>query len=354
MPAKVKNIKFTELPFETKDKNFQQCIEYIKLTGADYKKYIPKNPKQRLSFELENINADLANCIRRYLIDELPVYSMNVMEENIDSDDRYILVDYLRNNIEMIPFQQEITDKEADGFDISLHIENKTDDTIMVYSRDIQIHDKQKKILDNADYFTTTIPIVQLKAGKYLTIKNINVVKGVGKTHAAKFALLSNIEYEILDVKPLEVSKFNRTGESSLMSSPKHFAMALTTHRNINVKRVMPMCCEAIIKTLSGIRSALKPIKETDLVYFSDIIELETKGDVKLYHLKGEYWTIANIIARYCYLEHPDISFVCSSIVHPLTEESMVKIKHSETLKILDAAIEAIIDDITIIGKALS
>ena len=352
MPAKVKNIKFTELPFETKDKNFQQCIEYIKLIDADYKKYMPKKPKQRLSFELDNINADLANCIRRYLIDELSVYSMNVMEEDIESDDRYILTDHLRNNIEMIPFLQEIKNTEADELNISLHVENKTDDTITVYSRDIIIHDKQKKLLDNSDYFTTTIPIAQLKAGKFLTVKNITIVTGVGKTNAAKFALLSNIEYEILDVKPLDVTKFSRNGESSLMSSPSHFAMAITTHRNINVKRVMPMCCDAIIKTLSGIKDALKNIKETDVVYFSDIIELETKGDVKLYHLKGEYWTIANIIARYCYMACPDIAFVCSSIIHPLTEESIVKIKHTDSLKILHESVESIIADIQIINKA--
>ena len=50
--VKVKNIKYTEIPFETKDKTFLKCIEYIKSVTADYKKYLPNNNKQRVSFEL--------------------------------------------------------------------------------------------------------------------------------------------------------------------------------------------------------------------------------------------------------------------------------------------------------------
>lgn len=362
--VKVKNIKFTEIPFESKDKNFQKCIEYIKLVDLDYKKYLPKNPKQHLAFELEGVTSDLANCIRRCLIDEVPVYSMNVLEEDIETDDRFILADYLRSKIEMIPFSQDITDKDAEHLSISLHVENKTDDTIFVYSRDFTIkyktrekqsdpqNDKKNSDVDNSKYFTDTIPIIGLKSGKTLTIKNINIVSGIGRDNGGKFSLLSNIEYEILDVKPLGISKFNKTGESSLVSEPSHFGFGFTTYRNMNIKRVMPACCDVIIMRLTGIAETLKNIKESDTVYFSDLIELETKGDVKLFHLKGEYWTIANVIAKYGYLAFPDIPFICAAIDHPLTEESIVKIKHAESIKILRESVTTIISDIKNIAKA--
>lgn len=350
--VKVQNVKYTEIPFETKDKNFQQCLSYVKLIDPDYKKYIPKNSKHKASFELTDTTSDLANCIRRYLIDEMPVYSMNVAEEDIESDDRFILSDFVKNNLELIPLLQDITDKDAESLSMSLHVENKTDDTISVYSGDIVVTDKQKKKLDNSKYFTTTISIIKLRPGTTLDIKNINIVAGIGKADSGKFLLLSNISYEILDVIPMEENKYNKTGQSSLNSNPQHFRIEFTTHRNMNVKRIMSMCCNTIIKTVSTLHSELIKIKESDKVYFSDLIELETKGDVKFFHLKNEYWTIANIISRYCYLAFKDIQFVCSSIIHPATEESIVKIRHTESVKIMATALKNIISDVTTIKNA--
>jgi DNA-directed RNA polymerase subunit L len=319
---------------------------------SDYKKYIPKNPKQCLSFELEDATSDLANCIRRYLIDEIPVYSMDVNEEDIESDDRFILTDFLKKNIELIPFLQDITDKEANDMTMSLHVENKTDDVISVYSGDIEILDKKKNVLDNSKYFTTTIPIIKLRSGTMINIKNITITSGIGKINSGKFILLSNILYEILDVVPLEENKFSRTGVSSLVSNPLHFRFGLTTHRNKDIKKIMPTCCTLIIKTMEKIKVELSKIKESDTIYFSDIIELETKGDVKLFYLKGEYWTIANIISKYCYLTFKDIQFVCSAIMHPSSEVSIVKIKHDESVKLILSAIELIIADIETINKS--
>lgn len=350
--VKVKNVKYTEIPFESKDKNFQQCIAYIKSIDPDYKKYMPKNSKHMASFELVDANSDLANCIRRYLIDEIPVYSMEVSEDNIETDDRFILADYLKNNLELVPFLQDITDKDAEGLSMSLHVENKTDSVISVYSGDIVVTDKTKKKLDNSKYFTTNITIIKLRPGMTLDIKDIKVVAGIGKVHSGKFLLLSNISYEILDVVPIVENKYNTTGQSSLVSNPQHFKIEFTTHRNMNVKRIMGLCCKLIIETITMIHSEISKIKETDKVYFSDLIDLETKGDVKLFHLKNEYWTIANIISRYCYLSFKDIQFVCSSILHPSNEESIVKIRHSQSVKIILTALKSIIEDITTINNA--
>ena len=351
--VKLVNLKYTEIPFESDNKNFQRCLGYLKLVAPDYKKYIPKNSKHKVSFELLDANSDLANCIRRYLIDEMPVYSMDVDEENIKTDDKFILADYLKNNVELIPFLQDINDKECEELTMSLHVENKTDDVISVYSGDIVILDKQKKILDTSKYFTTTIPIIKLRPGKKLDINIINIVAGIAKAHSGKFILLSNVYYEILDVKPItDENKFNKRGESSLNSNPQHFKIEFTTHRNINSKTIMPECCKLIIKVIESIHKEISNIKETDIVYFSDLIELETKGDVKLFHLKGEYWTIANIISKYCYMASKDIPFVCSSIIHPSIEESIVKIRHTDSIKILLTALKDIISDMTVIQKS--
>lgn len=345
--VKVKNIKFTELPFETDDKNLQKCISLIKTINADYKKFIPKNPKQKLSFELTESQPELANCIRRYLMDEMEVYSMDVNEEKIKSTDKFILNDFIKKNIELIPFKQDIdTDIQ-----LKLHVENKTDEIITIYSKDLEILYKNKPAKIE-DYVTTTIPITQLRPCSTIDITDIKIVSGTGKVDAGKFALLSNIYYEIMDVEPLEENKFKRVGESSLVSNPTHFKLILTSHRNLDLRKIMPLCCANIIKKLEDIKTELTKIDEKEKIYLSDMIELETKGDIKLFNLKGEYWTISNIIAKYCYIIFNDIQFVCSAILHPSIETSVVKIKHPESVKIMIDAIKLIIADVGSIKKS--
>ena len=348
--VKVKNIKVYETKFESDNKNFQECLRYVKMMTPDYKTVMPKNPKQSVSFELTDASSALANCIRRYLIDEIPSYSMDVDEENIKTDDRFILTDFLKKNIEMVPFTQDISDGDVANITLSLSIENTTDDIIDVYTRDLIIHNKTKK-LEISDYLTTTISLIKLRPATKLDITNIKLVKGIGKENSGKFSPLANISYEILDVEPVVENKFSKKGESSLNSSPSHFRIGFTTHRNRKAKDIMTLFCELIINTITGILSDVKKIKETDKIYLSKLITLETKGDVKYFHLKGEYWTIANIISKYCYIVYNDVQFVCSAVNHPLTEESTVKIRHNESVKLLHEALELIITDVNSVKK---
>lgn len=348
--VKVKNVKVTDIPFESKDKNFQQCIEYIKSVapGGEYKKYLPHKPKQKLSFELTDANSDLANTIRRFLMDEISVLSMNIDEEKISTNDRFILTDYLKKNMELIPISQNI----PEDVKISLNVENKTDEIIPVYSRDITITDRAKKKLNAMDYFSGTIPIIQLRPNSSLEISDINIVKGCGKEDSGKFLLLSNISYEILDMEPITQNKYTTKGESSLIANPTHFRIEFTNHRNISVKKVIILCCDEITRRLNLLLKELSNVAETTSIHFSDLIKIETKGDIKIFHFNNEYWTISNIISKYCYLTFKEIQFVCSSIIHPSTEESMVKIRHPQALKIITNAIKKILSDVVVIKSA--
>lgn len=353
MPVKIKNVKIDTIAYDKKNfKDFDKCVEYIKLIIPDYKKYLPNRPLHHVQFEITDTVSDFANCIRRFLLDEIEVYSMDVDEYNIKTDDKFILSDVLKKNIELVPLLQKMTDSESKALKMSINVDNKTDDIITVYSRDITVSDKKNKKLDNEKYFSLNIPLIQLRSNTSLEVSDLNVVKGCGKKDAGKFCLLSNISYEILDVKPFEESKYERQGKSSLNSDPAHFKISYKTHRNIEPKKVMNLCCDAITNRLTTIQKDLANIKSDATVHFSDLVELETKGDVKLFHLKGEYWTIANIIARYCYLEFKDIKFVCASIIHPSTEESIIKIRHNESLKIINSAINHILSDIAIVKRA--
>lgn len=353
MPIKIKNVKIEEITYDNKHfKDFDKCVGYLKLIDSDYKKYLPSRPQHHVQFEITETVSDFANCIRRFLLDEIVVYSMHVDESNIITNDKFILSDVLKKNIELIPFQQEMTDTESGDLSMGLLVENNTDDIMTVYSRHIIITDKKNKILDSEKYFSMNIPIMQLRSNTKLEIKNITIVKGCGKHDAGKFCFLANLSYEIMDVMPVEESKYEKKGESSLNSEPAHFKISYKTHRNIDPKKVMTLCCNGIIERLTTIQKELSNITNETIVHFSDLIEVESKGDVKLFHFKGEYWTIANVIARYCYLEFKEIKFVCACIIHPLTEESIVKIRHNESVKIINAAIKHILSDVSIVRKA--
>jgi DNA-directed RNA polymerase subunit L len=351
MSIKIKNIKIDELTYDKKHfAEFDKCVEYVKLIKPDYKKYLPSKPQHKVQFEILDTVSDFANCIRRFLLDEIIVYSMNVHENNITTNDKFILSDHLKKRIELIPFQQKLPN--IDDLKISLIAENKTDDIMTVYTRHINVTDKKNKPLDSEKYFSTNIPLTQLRSNTSLEITDINIVNGCAKEDAGKFCLLANLSYEIADVNPFEESKYEKKGESSLNSTPTYFKISYATHRNIEPKKIMILCCDGITERLSKIQEELSCIKINTLVYFSDLVNLETKGDVKLYHFKGEYWTIANIISRYCFLEFKEIKFVCACITHPSTEESIVKIIHPESNKILISAINHILADINIVKKA--
>jgi len=343
--VKVVNIKYETEAVEPNNKNFQKCIEYAKLITKDYKKYLPNRPKESISFELHDITSDMANTIRRFLYDEILVYSMSLDEYDIKTTDPFILNDYVKKRIESIPIIQDMEKYDIDKFTINLSFENLTAESMNIYTRDFEILYNDKKY--TGDYFfSENICVFSLKSSKKIKISNIKIIRGVAKDDASKFLLLSNINYKILDTKPINKTQHKKTGESSLNSNPSKFLFKLTNHRNIKPKKILNLCLDNITERMENINAEIKKINENDTNYISDLIKLETNGNFIILHMNNEYWTLANVISRYCYLQDKDIEFVCSSIIHPTTEISLIKIKHKNYLKILINAINDIIKDV--------
>lgn len=54
----------------------------------------------------------------------------------------------------------------------------------------------------------------------------------------------------------------------------------------------------------------------------------------------GEYWTLANLISRYCFIvTEENIKFVAPSIIHPDKRIGVVRIIHSNFSKVIQDAI---------------
>ncbi len=352
--VKVSNIKITELDLTKEfnsaaNKNMAKCRRYLENlpefdTPAEQMKLLPINNKFTVSFELTDASVELANALRRCLMSEMPVYSLDFDEfKHFTTTDMFILNDFMKNQIEYVPISQDIGVDEYKKIKLQLHKTNNTDDVIDVYSTDM-VTTSQHEV---SDIITSRILLCKLRPDTQIKIDNIYVCRGTGIQNSGKFSMVSNISYKIMDGQPLEYEKDYKRGKSSLVSNYRAFKMSYSTHRNVaEPKKIMLWCCDSLTTRLGKILFEIDNISPDDDQYFSDLVELETEGNVRVITMKNEYWTIANIVSKYCYLEDEDIKFVCPAILHPTKYVGMVKISHTDYLKIMRTAIKKIIKDI--------
>ena len=332
---------------------FKRCIKYIKSMEKDPESLFPPI-KHKVSFELHDTNTELANGFRKCILDELSIKSMTFDDNDWASDDRYILSDFLKTNLESIPINQN---ENYTSLHLSLYKNNTSEDVINVYSHDINV-EKSNNTLKSIDYFASNVVIIQLQPGKYIKISNIKIAEGFTYKNANKFAAVSATEYEILDMEPLLQEKYKTSGKSSLLSNPSKFKLSYTTYGNIKPNMILEMCCQTLRKRAQLIWDELEQVdtKKSPLSYVSDKIKIETR-DMLYVYIEEESWSLGRWIAKKCYIEYENIPIVTTGIVHPSLNKCYIKIKHSQSIDILKKAVKSIINDISkieqfIVGKS--
>jgi hypothetical protein len=332
---------------------FNECVSYAEKAGYNLHDILPRNSKYTIRFDIINANTDLANAIRRCMIDEVEVISLTFDSSDLliheRNHDEFILPEYLKKNIEAVPISQDL---DYNRVSIELDVENKTDEIRNVYTGDILFRDASGREIENSNIFSTNICIAKLRPGKRLRVAKMQLVKGKCLDDSNKFRLTQSEYYEILDVKPLLVEKYGKIeGKSSLEVNPSSFRIGFSTYRNIDPKNVIDKVCDSLIGRLDKIRRGLESIQIVDsgnitLSNFSEEISIELVGDVYHVIIDDEYWTMGNLISRYCYILDPEnIAFVCPSIEHTQVERAIIKIKHPQVKEILiDAIAKAVAD----------
>lgn len=329
------------------NKNMQLCLNLI--NDLDAKDFLPKNSKFTVSFNLSDTNADIANGIRRVLMDEVPVLSFD-FNEYVDfiSSDPFILSDFIKKQVGLIPINQDF---DYSGVNIKLEKTNNTDEIIDVRSDDFIISGKAEQ-KDLTKILGLNIVLCRLRPMETITINNIIISKGIAINDAGKYSLVSNVTYEILDVNPIVETRSGQTGISSMLSMPENFLIKYSTHRNTDSPlKIMVKCCETLISRLLIIKTDMKNIKNQDIYYLSDFIILETTGNLKKIQFLGEYWTVINLIARFCYvLTKGNIKFVAPSLIHPEKEIGVISITHPEFSTLIQDALSEAISELKIIS----
>ena len=108
--TKLINLKIREINLvkefnDNKNKNMQLCKKYLSLDkNIKYPtQLLPQQSKFEVSFELKNTNTEIANGIRRCILGELDVISMSFDEKDFETDDAYILSDFFKKQLELLP-----------------------------------------------------------------------------------------------------------------------------------------------------------------------------------------------------------------------------------------------------------
>ena len=328
----VDNVKITEYGIKY-DKYLTDVISMMEEYGINNPKdLLPKSKWYELEFNLKNTYSGFANGIRRALTEELPVLCLDFKEESLETDDEFILHDLLIKNMNLIPINQEI----KSDLNCSISIRNMTNEIIDIKASDIK---NAEKIIPDPN-----IVLIRLRPGKYLKIKSIFINKGYGKDNMAKFSLLNNIRYDIID----------KVDKRSIEYDPKEFKITITTAANISIKRLMFLLEDELVNRLNNIKEKIKLYMGSDQskkYYFSNGLEVTIINGMYVYKITGEYITLAYMIGQRCFLLDRNILFCAPSIDRYDNDYAIIKLKHADPNKLLMMSIDNCINDIKLLSN---
>lgn len=328
----VKNIKINDYSIKYEKSKYKTIIE-------NNKHLIPKITKLGLQFQLLNCNEAFANAIRVVFNDELLVKYLDASIFNINTDDKYILPDNIIDRIASIPLNQNIDLNKK----YKLSITNNTNDIIKVYSGELK---SNPNTLD----FNPNILICTLKPSKYIIINNIKINQDYGFNN--NIYSLGSFKYQIIN------TDFNTL---SLNTDSTDFELELITNGNISLQQLVNNIYDNLYLRLKKIQTDINAYQlenhSSDISkILTDIFIISTGDDNnKIYeiHIINEYNNIGNLITRYVYNLYPEIQLINYKLEHPLRYKIIINIKHPQYKKLINDAINNIINDLDIFKTSL-
>ena len=348
------------------EKKLEPYIKLMKKYGVSNPiKLLPRAPRYHVSFKLKNTCSSMANAVRRVFIEELRTKCLHFEDNDLTTNDEFILVDVMQKNIQLLPIEQE--GKNYAGKSISLYKYNDTNDIIDVKASDMSISEKSSKSKSGKNKESQpnkstmrieelipdpNITIIRLRPGKFIKITDMQFLEGYAKDDAGKFSLLDNVTYDILGVTPYD--SFKHTGKRSIEYDPEQFAISFTTCGNITPKEVINRLSETLIDKLIRAKKYIQDYAKSDQTsnyYYTEGFEATISDEVVSYKFYGEYITLSNMLAQRCYLLDRTILFCAPTVERLDNEIAIVRLKHADTNKLLLSAIDECIKDVNTISK---
>lgn len=322
--TQVYNVKITELGSKIK---LPKSID-----NDDTRKLIPKYRLNEVQIHLKNTKTAVSNAIRRTLVDELDIKCLHVDIEDIETDDTNILKHALKKSVESIVISQDV----PDNLRYTLEYINDTATSQMVTAS--SLHTDHKLTIP----FNETFRLITVRAGKQLKIKNIYIKTSQGRVfgdgmHTVVFGG---------GHKPLDVDEYVRgKGESSFENSPKEYLITFQTPSNIDIKWLLMAVCESIIKRLRIYLKDIESVKwRPDIIHTSDYLDIREADGIAHLKLKGETYTVSNLIRTFIYEKQSDIPLVNFGVPHPSEMDSVININSQNPKNTFMGAEERIIE----------
>ena len=343
---KVQNVKIVDNSINLNDSKFKEIV-------LKHKNLLPNLTKKTVSFELIDSNEAFANGIRRVFNDELDIKVLNADINNINTDDKFILPDNIKERLNLLPINQSILHNKL--FNIS--ITNDTNEIINIYSKDILNKDKTDKV----EYFNKNVQICSLRPKKYISISNIGI--STDKGYENNVYCLGSFTYKCINtdfnIPSLnnKLSDFAISFTNNYNAEPKEIINMIYDNLYFRMKKIQTEINDYIINNnsedVNKINNDLYILKNTKIVNLKDDEPGKKEiNDLYEIHINKEYHTIGNLICKYVFLVDPNIELINYKLIHVLTHKIIITIKHVEYKKIINLAINKFLDDLKIFKSA--
>lgn len=378
------------------------------------KDLVPTSVSHHISFQLENVNAAVANAVRVCTMEEIEWKALYVETSDIVCNEPGVLLTELCDRIGLIPINQDIPNDTR----FSLHAANDASSltNVTVYSGDLirsggggSSSGSKRKSAD----FDERFRLVSLSPGKTIQINNIRVVTGYGFENAKfntcgfEYDTMDHIEVHYLSEKEqilshmtavsdivaemkrlkhkvtdthlygkriiaipntdilkacpdnvrdrvknrfdiiLENTKLQPT--SSSIAKPKHFYIAFKFFAEVDPLLVMRNTMQSLKDRLLAIKTHIDAHMSAQTAQAAQTaqtsVEITVSGhdaahvSIAEILVRGEDHVIGNLIVKTILELDPKIAGVLYKIIHPSNRSMIIKVMHSQPLKIVVDAI---------------
>lgn len=316
----------------------------IKIVGAtSVKDLIPDVPayarnlmpksalvQQEFSFELHGANIAIANGLRRVIESGVLVKSLFAAQEDIESNDPFVIPEYIAQRIRLIPCRQNVPLSAIFAVDLI----NNTADIMEVLAGNILGENNEAKSA-KTPYFDDTITLTDLNPNKFLKIKKITVMQGRGYDYGG-FTVAHGCVCLPLDKNLPEKM-------SSSVSDVRDHLIRFQTNGTEKPEVIVKNACEEMIERLKTIDSKLATHLHTQGTANSKIHRLV---------IEGEDDTTGNILMKTILDIEPDIS-ACVYTVNSIDKNMQLEIRHLEPKHLISRAIYESVQILNAISKQI-
>lgn len=344
----IRNIVVTSETYADRARTNPHLAKLISMK-PDLLTLLPTCKLESLSFQLTGYTS-LANGIRRALLEETPVDCLTFDDSKLQTDDRYIISDYLRSCVEMLAIQQaeDLGKNKLSDCKFSLNITNTTMREIYVRASDITVTGSGASVW--TPYPNT--PISKLKPGKNLTISEFSIIRGTANKHAGRFTGINAFGYEILGIDFYDEEK--DTGVKSEECMPSEFQLSFRTKSNIPPVAYLQKTITVLHDRLTAMLRHLREYLADTTRIHTDWLEVIKREDRTSYIFANEYTTLVSMLAQNCFFLDPDIRFVIPQSENPNSSSGSVEISHDDATNLLIRAAEKSLRDLEIVRAAFA